>query len=170
MKEHPETLPRTVFEASLPHGTAWAAVLIRDYRGRVLLLHKTGAGPRSWHLPGGHLDHGEYPVQAALRELSEEAGIAPGNRPLRLIGTDFSLPVRGWTGNRIAYFFDGGRLEVEYMDACVELSSEHDDWDLRAMTEWETLMKPPDAQRIYRLVKAADNGSVAYLHEMGEPA
>ncbi|MBH1936900.1 NUDIX hydrolase [Streptomyces sp. AV19] len=165
-----ERVPRPEFEASLPHATAWAATLIRDHLGRVLLLHKTGASPRSWHLPGGHLDHGEHPMQAALRELGEEAGIAPGHHPLRLIGMDFSLPVHGWTGNRIAYFFDGGRLEVEYMDACVELSEEHDDWGLRAMTEWETMMKPPDSQRIHLLVKAAANGTVAYLHEMGEPA
>ncbi|WP_179080025.1 NUDIX hydrolase [Streptomyces rectiverticillatus] len=170
MAEHPKDRPRAAFEASLPRVTVWAAVLIRDHLKRVLMLHKAGAGPRAWQLPGGHLDHGEYPVDAALRELSEEASVAPGHRPLRLIGIDFSLPANGWTGNRTAYFFDGGQLEVEYMDACVTLSDEHDDWGLRAMTDWQTMMKPPDWNRVQHLVDSADNGTVAYLHAMGEPS
>ncbi|WP_162890090.1 NUDIX hydrolase [Streptomyces olivoreticuli] len=162
-----ERVPRDQFEASLPRTTSWAAVLIRDHLGRVLMLHKAGAGPRAWQLPGGHLDHGEYPYDAALRELGEEANVAPGSLPLQLIGIDFSLPAHGWTGNRAAYFFDGGRLEVEYMDACVTLSDEHDDWGLRAMTDWQTMMKPPDWQRIQWLAEAADKGTVTYLHAMG---
>lgn len=162
-------LPRAEFEASLPPVTASAGVLIRDHLGRALLLHKAGLGPRAWWLPGGHLDPGEYPVVAALRELGEEAGVAPGRHPLRLIGLDFALPANGWTGNRVVFFFDGGRAEVEYLDACVELSSEHDDWGLRSLGDWQTLMKPPEWQRLQHLVSAADNGTVAYLHEMGEP-
>ncbi|MFF4408807.1 NUDIX hydrolase [Streptoverticillium reticulum] len=168
MVEHLAGRSRAAFETSLPHITSWAATLIRDHLGRVLLLHKSGAGPRAWQLPGGHLDHHEYPIGAALRELTEEAGVAPGRR-LRLIGLDFALPANDWTGNRMGFFFDGGRLEVEYMDACVELSGEHDDWGLRAMDDWCTLMKPPDWQRIQYLVGAADNDTVAYLHEMGQP-
>ncbi|MGA5131026.1 NUDIX hydrolase [Streptomyces olivoreticuli] len=170
MVKHLDHRPRAAFEESLPRVTAWAAVLIRDHLGRVLMLHKAGAGPRAWQLPGGHLDHHEYPLGAAHRELDEEAGVAPGRRPLRFIGLDFALPANGWTGNRVALFFDGGRLEVEYMDACVTLSDEHDDWGLWSVTDWQTLMKPPDWQRIQHLVDAADNGTVAYLHEMGQPA
>lgn len=168
--ESSKDLPRPAFEASLPHITAWAAVLIRDHLGRVLMLHKAGGGPRAWQLPGGHLDHREYPVSAALRELTEEVGVAPGHRPLKFIGLDFALPANGWTTNRMGLFFDGGRLEVEYMDACVALSHEHDDWGIRSMTDWQTLMKPPDWQRIQSVVDAADTGTIAYLHEMGQPA
>ncbi|WP_367137061.1 MULTISPECIES: NUDIX hydrolase [Streptomyces] len=170
MDERPEGRPRAAFEASLPRITAWAAVLIRDHLGRVLLLHKAGAGPRAWQLPGGHLGPNEYPVGAALRELGEEAGIAPGHRPPRFIGLDFALPANEWAGNRVAYFFDGGVLDVEYMSACVELSGEHDDWELRPMPEWQAKLKAPEWGRLRQLIDAADNGTVAYLHEMGQPA
>lgn len=68
----------------------------------------------------------------------------------------------------MGFFFDGGRLEAAYLDACVELSGEHDDWGLRTMDDWRTVLKPPDWQRIHYLIDAADNGTVAYLHEMGE--
>jgi 8-oxo-dGTP pyrophosphatase MutT (NUDIX family) len=48
------------------------ATLIRDDRGRVLLVqHVEGR----WQLPGGAVDPGERPEEAARREAREEAGI-----------------------------------------------------------------------------------------------
>lgn len=54
-----------------------AGVVIRDQRGRVLLL-KRGDGEANyaghWGLPGGGIDDGETPEQAARRECQEETG------------------------------------------------------------------------------------------------
>jgi len=55
-----------------------AAMLVRDSK---ILLGKRAAGqllyPDVWDLPGGHLEPGETPDQALIRELDEELGIVP---------------------------------------------------------------------------------------------
>jgi 8-oxo-dGTP diphosphatase len=53
-----------------------AGALVRD--GRVLLAHRSPARrwyPDVWDLPGGHLEPGESPEQALVRELAEELGV-----------------------------------------------------------------------------------------------
>lgn len=49
-------------------------------RGRVLLQLRSAhvLSPGVWALPGGALDRGESPEEAALREAGEEAGLDPG--------------------------------------------------------------------------------------------
>src|SRR5580704_10647282 len=45
---------------------------------RLLLGHRTaarGAYPNAWDLPGGHVESGEAPLDALVRELSEEVGV-----------------------------------------------------------------------------------------------
>lgn len=51
-----------------------AAVLIRDGCGRVLVIHEA-YGFRRFGLPGGRLEPGETPGQAAVRETREETGL-----------------------------------------------------------------------------------------------
>lgn len=50
-------------------------VILTDFRGEILLL-KHSYGPQDWQLPGGGVDRGEQPVDAARRELDEELGLA----------------------------------------------------------------------------------------------
>ena len=54
-----------------------AGILIRD--GRVLLCHRSADRswyPDVWDFPGGHIEAGETPALALVRELREELGIA----------------------------------------------------------------------------------------------
>jgi 8-oxo-dGTP diphosphatase len=51
-----------------------ACVLIL-YQGRVLLVRQTYRGGTFWTFPGGHIEPGETPPQAAVREAQEETGL-----------------------------------------------------------------------------------------------
>jgi len=54
---------------------AGAAAVIFDAVGRVLLI-KENDGRRRWGLPGGAIEDGETPEDAAVRETREETGVA----------------------------------------------------------------------------------------------
>lgn len=49
----------------------FAVIVARASRGVVLVLNSVR---KVWELPGGFIDAGESPRQAAIRELAEEAG------------------------------------------------------------------------------------------------
>ena len=53
-----------------------AGAVVRDDRGRLLLVrraHEPGLG--TWSLPGGRIEPGESPEEAAVREVREETGL-----------------------------------------------------------------------------------------------
>lgn len=64
---------------------ASAGVLLCDTRGRALVL-KAHYKPY-WSFPGGWIEAGQTPRDAALRELAEEAGIALAPSEVRLLYT-----------------------------------------------------------------------------------
>ena len=49
-------------------------IILTDFQGDLLLL-KHSYGPQDWLLPGGGVDRGEHPADAASRELKEELGL-----------------------------------------------------------------------------------------------
>jgi 8-oxo-dGTP diphosphatase len=80
-----------------------AIALIRDERGRVLLVKQTG-GPfaGSWLLPGGHAGDDESAVHALVREVREETGLTLADAAYvagyRTSGDDFDLTVLMYRG------------------------------------------------------------------------
>ena len=71
-----------------------AFVLALDRSARVLLAYVDRPG-RGWDVPGGHLEPGETPQAAAIRELHEETGFAVAEANLSVVGwTRISLDER----------------------------------------------------------------------------
>lgn len=58
----------------VPRHRISTCVVLFDEKGRVLLVH-LNYGDRSWSLPSGMLDHGEFIEDGAIREVREETGI-----------------------------------------------------------------------------------------------
>ena len=52
--------------------TVTAGGVVVNQQGMVLVVDQNGA---SWSLPKGHVDPGEEPLQAAIREIMEESGV-----------------------------------------------------------------------------------------------
>lgn len=53
-----------------------AAAVVRDADSRVLLVRRANEPARGlWSIPGGHIEVGESPAEAAAREVREETGL-----------------------------------------------------------------------------------------------
>ncbi|KXK26157.1 MAG: 8-oxo-dGTP diphosphatase [candidate division WS6 bacterium OLB20] len=80
--------------------------LERDGSFYFLRRKNTGWQDGMLTLPSGHVDRGEYPSDAAVRELAEETGIVVEPEQLELLGTvyrrdryvDFYFVAHDWTG------------------------------------------------------------------------
>ena len=71
----PKALRRWTVRLSHSRFTITAGAVVRDARGRVLLLKhrfRPGAG---WGMPGGFIERGEQPEEGLRRELREEIGL-----------------------------------------------------------------------------------------------
>ncbi len=124
-----------------PAFTADIVAIARDAGGSRVLLIRRGNEPFAgrWALPGGFVDEGERPEDAARRELAEETGLR-FDGPLDLVGVygDPGRDPRGWTVSA-AYramldapsAVEGGDDAAEArwfpLDALPPLAFDHDD-------------------------------------------
>jgi 8-oxo-dGTP pyrophosphatase MutT (NUDIX family) len=59
--------------ATVPKHILSAAIVVEDDDGQVLLVR---GARRGWEMPGGQMEEGESPWEAAAREAQEESGVA----------------------------------------------------------------------------------------------
>ena len=78
-----------------PRAVNTVDIVVFDRAYNVLVLKRVGNG--LWCLPGGHIDEGEGPREAAVRELREETGITVFPDMIKLIDNKLTEdPTEGW--------------------------------------------------------------------------
>lgn len=68
------------------------AALFIEHDNRVLMLHRQECKSQGnlWGIPGGKIDKGETPSQAAIREVKEETGYDFSNQTIENLGTVYT--------------------------------------------------------------------------------
>jgi 8-oxo-dGTP diphosphatase len=96
--------------------------LIMRSRAGILLLQRgrpyseflehdpdTQVGVGLWELPGGSLDFGETPLQAVVRETSEETGVSIKEKNLNLVACcAYTLKGSGCESHRVHVVYEAG--------------------------------------------------------------
>ncbi len=99
-----------------PTETAVICYIFKD--DKVLLIHKkTGLGKGKINAPGGRIEAGEMPMDAAVRETEEETGLTPLN--LKQMGVLSFIFTDGYSLKGFVYFADdctGDLLETDEAD------------------------------------------------------
>lgn len=83
-----------------------AAYLFFEKEGKYLITRRCNTGYEDgiYQVPAGHIEYGELPSEAAVREGKEEAGVAISPKDLELFHISYR-PKHDPTDNRVDFFF-----------------------------------------------------------------
>lgn len=93
---------------------------------KILLMRRcnTGYQDGNYNLPSGHVEDGELPIDAMIREANEELGIDVVRADLRFMHASYR-PKHDETGNRVDFFFHASKWSGEVIngepDKCDDL-------------------------------------------------
>jgi 8-oxo-dGTP diphosphatase len=146
------------YTATLPRKRMGAGVLFFDTAGRVLLVEPTYKP--YWEIPGGAVEAGESPRDAAARELKEELGLSS---PIGgVLAIDWVPPRPGRTEG-LMVVFDGGLLAAEDAAAICVPADELRGFAFCTGQEAAERLSPLLARRVAACVAARSAGQAVYL-------
>ena len=143
-REDPVARPRTA-----------AGVLFFDESDRVLLVKPTYK--QGWEIPGGYVQPGESPSDAAAREVREEIGLVV---PVgRLLVVDWAPNDRD--GDKVLFVFDGGVLPAS--TTIVVDGVEIEEHGYFRDDEVDELLIPRLARRVHAAITHRSSNTSGYL-------
>jgi 8-oxo-dGTP diphosphatase len=142
-----------------------SAVLFTDGAGQVLLVEPTYKD--GWEFPGGCVEPGESPWEAAVREVKEEVGLDLGAVAPVLLCVDWLRPSAQRSGG-FRLMFDGGVLTSEDLAGVRLPPAELASFALVAPGKADGFLPPGRLRRLRACLRARQSGTVAYLQE-GHP-
>ncbi|MEU6822170.1 NUDIX hydrolase [Streptomyces atriruber] len=151
-------------EAKMARPRMASGALFFDAQGRVMLLEPTYKDYRD--IPGGYVDVGESPLQACVREVQEELGIAPEIG--RLLVVDWAPSSN--EGDKVLYLFNGGILAERFQHEIRLQPSEIKAYAFHSVDSIAELTIPRLARRVRAAAAARLDGTVAYLEHGIQPA
>jgi 8-oxo-dGTP pyrophosphatase MutT (NUDIX family) len=131
-----------------------AAVLLMDSRKRILIVH--GIGKPHWNFPGGGVEKGESPYQAALRETKEEIGLTLPNA--KFLCVDYRMRANG--EESLSFLFLGPDVGDADIAAIQLQPSEIDEYRLLETEEAYKLLNPA---LVLRLKSVLGDTNLKYL-------
>jgi 8-oxo-dGTP pyrophosphatase MutT (NUDIX family) len=149
----------TGLRAHVGHDLLWlstAAGVVLDAGGRVLLGRRADTG--NWGLPGGIIDPGEEPADAAVREIYEETGVIAV--PEALVAVSVSGVVTYPNGDVVQY------LEVLFRCRATGGNAQVNDSE-SVEVSWHALDNLPDLdartlKRITQAMAGTDRAAYAF--------
>lgn len=111
-------------------------VIVQDEQGKVLLIRRED--DNTWSLPGGLMERGETPDQAARREVLEETGVvvaldAMADVYVRLDGTVHLTYVAHKISGNLRESAESPLVQYWQIDQVTNWHREHDERVLRAL-------------------------------------
>lgn len=143
-----------------------ASVLFTDEDDRILLVHPARRPDGRWALPGGLVEAGESPVEAARREIQEELGLAADIRTTDLMAVEWLEATTPGRRARLAFVFAGPRLSPADAEGIVLQRREITRWAWAHPDTALEILHPRIAGRIRGPLQLP--GSTLYLETRNE--